>query len=165
MSSSMRPPSRRSMPVKSREKEAFLVNGDGAGNLARAAASAGAMLVHYSTDYVFDGQKKERLPRRRRAESAKRLRKIQAHGRNTDTRALPESLDSAHVLALRPEMEGISSDTIVNAARKGNPLRVVNDQKGAPRIPRILPRITLMMIEAGCRSTYHVTNSGSLHLV
>lgn len=33
------------------------VNADAAGHLARAAASAGARLVHVSTDYVFDGQR------------------------------------------------------------------------------------------------------------
>ena len=42
---------------ESREEEAFLVNAQGAGNLAVAARIVGALLVHYSTDYVFDGQK------------------------------------------------------------------------------------------------------------
>ncbi len=41
------------------QEEAFLVNGHGAGNLAEAAASIGSRLVHYSTDYVFDGKKTE----------------------------------------------------------------------------------------------------------
>jgi dTDP-4-dehydrorhamnose reductase len=36
--------------------EARRVNADGAGNVARAAAAAGAALVHVSTDYVFDGR-------------------------------------------------------------------------------------------------------------
>ncbi len=37
------------------EDAALAVNGTGAGNLARAAASIGAHLVQVSTDYVFDG--------------------------------------------------------------------------------------------------------------
>jgi dTDP-4-dehydrorhamnose reductase len=37
------------------EALALAVNGDGAGNLARAAAHHGAKVVHVSTDYVFDG--------------------------------------------------------------------------------------------------------------
>jgi len=48
----------------------------------------------------------------------------------------------------------------VNAARKENPLRVVNDQKGSPSYSKDLAAHTQMMIAAGCRSTYHVTNSG-----
>jgi dTDP-4-dehydrorhamnose reductase len=36
---------------------AFSVNRDGAGLLAEAAASVGAPIIHFSTDYVFDGKK------------------------------------------------------------------------------------------------------------
>jgi dTDP-4-dehydrorhamnose reductase len=39
------------------EAAATAVNGEGAGNVARAAAETGARLVHVSTDYVFDGAK------------------------------------------------------------------------------------------------------------
>lgn len=38
------------------EATALSVNGEGAGNLARAAAHHGAKVVHVSTDYVFDGR-------------------------------------------------------------------------------------------------------------
>jgi len=38
---------------------AFAVNGAGAGNVAAAAADVGAQIVHVSTDYVFDGSKRE----------------------------------------------------------------------------------------------------------
>src|SRR5215470_3916989 len=39
------------------EAIAITVNGTAAGVLAREAARSGALLVHYSTDYVFDGRK------------------------------------------------------------------------------------------------------------
>jgi len=38
------------------ERTALAVNGAGAGNVARAAAAAGARVVHVSTDYVFGGK-------------------------------------------------------------------------------------------------------------
>jgi dTDP-4-dehydrorhamnose reductase len=38
---------------------ALAVNGPGAGNVARAAAASGAWTVHVSSDYVFDGAKRE----------------------------------------------------------------------------------------------------------
>ena len=41
--------------AESHREQAHAVNADGAGNLARAAAEAGVVLVHVSTDYVFDG--------------------------------------------------------------------------------------------------------------
>ena len=42
---------------KSPEK-AFLVNARGTGNIAEAAKKQGVTLIHISTDYVFDGEKK-----------------------------------------------------------------------------------------------------------
>jgi dTDP-4-dehydrorhamnose reductase len=144
---------------EAREKEAFLVNGDGAGNLAIAAAASGAMLVHYSTDYVFDGQKEaayveEDLPNPQNVYGKSKM--------------LGETLIREHCpnhLILRTSwLFGPNGNnfirTIVNAARKGNPLRVVNDQKGSPSYSKDLAAQTLRMIAAGCRSTYHVTNSG-----
>ncbi len=144
---------------ESREQEAFLVNGHGAGNLAIAAASSGAMLVHYSTDYVFDGRKEaayveDDLPNPQNVYGKSKL--------------LGETLIREHCpnhLILRTSwLFGPNGSnfirTIVNAARKGNPLRVVNDQKGSPSYSKDLAAHTLRMIEAGCRSTYHVTNSG-----
>jgi len=38
-------------------EQAFAVNAEGAKNVADAAAAAGALLIHISTDYVFDGEK------------------------------------------------------------------------------------------------------------
>ena len=39
------------------EEDAVAVNGEGAGNIAAAAASVGAAIVYVSSDYVFDGSK------------------------------------------------------------------------------------------------------------
>ena len=43
--------------AESHRDEAFAVNADGAGSVARACAAAAVPLVHLSTDYVFDGSK------------------------------------------------------------------------------------------------------------
>jgi dTDP-4-dehydrorhamnose reductase len=42
--------------AESEPERAFAVNRDGAANLARAAERCGSVLLHISTDYVFDGQ-------------------------------------------------------------------------------------------------------------
>ena len=42
--------------AESDREQAFAVNGEAPGALARACAAAGIPFVHYSTDYVFDGQ-------------------------------------------------------------------------------------------------------------
>ena len=42
--------------AESERDRAYAVNGEGAGHVARAARSAGARLIHVSTDFVFDGR-------------------------------------------------------------------------------------------------------------
>ena len=142
------------------EQEAFLVNGDGAGNLARAAASRGALLVHYSTDYIFDGRKKEPYVE----DDDPNPQSV--YGRS---KLLGEELIrrhcSSHLILRTSWLFGLNGSnfirTIVTAARKGAPLRVVHDQRGSPSYSKDVASHTLRMMEAGCRSTYHLTNSGS----
>ena len=45
--------------AESNKELAMKVNGEAVGYLAEVAKKLGAILIHYSTDYVFDGEKKE----------------------------------------------------------------------------------------------------------
>jgi len=141
-------------------EEALQVNGYGAGNLAEAAASAGALLVHYSTDYIFDGRKagpylEEDAPNPRSAYGRSKLRGEE----------LVRTSGKDHLILRTAWLFGQNGvnfiHTILGAATKGQSLRVVNDQKGSPTYSRDVAAYTIRMIEAGCRGTYHVTNSGS----
>lgn len=142
------------------DKEAFLVNGEGAGNLARAAAEAGALFVHYSTDYIFDGEKTEPYLE----EDAPNPKSI--YGKS---KLLGETLTrqncAGHLILRIAWLFGAHGNnfirTIVGAARKGGPLRVVNDQRGSPTYAADVAAYTLKMITSGCRNTYHLTNSGA----
>jgi dTDP-4-dehydrorhamnose reductase len=142
------------------EEEALLVNGQGAGNLAEAAASVRALFVHYSTDYIFDGLKtgpylEEDPPNPRSAYGRSKLRGEE----------LIRSRSSDFVILRTAWLFGRNGvnfiRTVIDAARKGRPLRVVDDQKGSPTYSSDLAAHTLRMMEAGCRGVYHVTNQGS----
>lgn len=145
---------------ETRQEEAFLVNGYGAGNIAQAAASANSLLVHYSTDYVFDGRKDQAYLEEDIPNPQSIYGKSKLLGENLVRRNC-----SNHLIIRTSWLFGQNGpnfiQTIIGLARKGSPLRVVNDQKGSPTFSRDLAEHTLKMIEAGCRSTYHVTNSGS----
>jgi dTDP-4-dehydrorhamnose reductase len=51
--------------------------------------------------------------------------------------------------------------TVLNLARTNTQLRVVNDQRGSPTYTRDVAYCTERLLAAGCRGTYHTTNSGS----
>ncbi len=145
---------------ESHAEEAFRVNGAGAGNLAAAAASAGATLVHYSTDYVFDGLQEE--PYREDDATAPRSIYGQSKLRGED---LIRAACPQHIILRTAWLFGRNGKnfirTILDAARAGQALRVVDDQRGSPTYTRDLAVCTALMVRSGCRGTYHVTNSGA----
>jgi dTDP-4-dehydrorhamnose reductase len=141
------------------EEEAFLVNGYGAGNLSKAAAAVGALFVQYSTDYVFDGSKsgayvEEDTPNPRSVYGKSKLL-----GEDLVRKSCPN-----HLLIRISWLFGRNGTnfirTIVDAAKKGEPLRIVNDQKGSPSYTKDVASHTVRMIHSGCRSLYHLTNNG-----
>jgi dTDP-4-dehydrorhamnose reductase len=142
------------------EQEAFLINGEGAGNLALAAASIGSEFVHYSTDYVFDGLKQEPYSERDRPNPRSIYGMSKLRGE--------ELVQSSHpdALILRTSwLFGFHGKnfirTILGAAREGAQLRVVDDQKGSPTYSRDLAARTVRMARSKCRGLYHLTNQGS----
>jgi len=145
---------------ESHQEEAFRINGEGAGNLASAAAAVGALMVHYSTDYVFDGSKPEAYEE----EDAPAPRSIYGRSKLLAEKLVRE-ICPAHAILRTSWLFGRNGTnfirTIVDAARRGQELRVVNDQRGSPTFSLDLARCTLRMIESECRGLYHVTNGGS----
>jgi len=145
---------------ETRQREAFLVNGEGAGNLCRAAAAVGSRMVHYSTDYVFDGIKREAYLEEDLPNPQSVYGKSKLLGEDLVRRHCPD-----HLILRTSWLFGRHGAnfirTIVSAAQKGAPLRVVDDQRGSPTYSKDLASQTLRMVDARCRRTYHVTNSGS----
>jgi dTDP-4-dehydrorhamnose reductase len=141
-------------------QQAFLVNGQGAGNLARAAAESGALFVHYSTDYIFDGTKKGAYLE----EDAPNPQSVYGKSKLLGEELVRTSSPN-HLIVRTSWLFGRNGanfiQTIVNAARNGLPLRVVNDQEGSPTYTRDLAAQTWRIVDAGCRGTYHLTNTGS----
>ncbi len=145
---------------ESHAEEAFRVNGEGAGNLAGAAAAVGALLVHFSTDYIFDGLKNSPYTE----EDPPAPRSVYGRSKLQGEERIREKCPS-HIIARTAWLFGRNGNnfirTILSAAREGRQLRVVDDQRGSPTYARDLAAWTALMIESGCRGIYHVTNSGA----
>ncbi|GHV77331.1 NAD(P)-dependent oxidoreductase [Spirochaetia bacterium] len=138
---------------------AFAVNALGARNLAVAAGEFGAKLIHISTDYVFDGSGNE--PRREwdlpNPESVYGYTKLV--GEQYVRQFCPRSF-----IIRTAWLYGYAGanfvKTILNAARSGKPLKVVNDQRGNPTSAVDLAKHLLKLAETEEFGIYHCTNNG-----
>ena len=93
------------------------------GVLAREAAALGAWLVHYSTDYVFDGSGSDALDARTTPTgAAQRLRPHQARRRGAGPRQRLPPPDLSHQLGLRARAAATSRKTMLRLAAEREPL-------------------------------------------
>ena len=143
------------------EEQAFAVNANGAANVARASARAGAWLVYPSTDYVFGGTKKEPY----RTDDA--TGPLNAYGRSklAGEQAVSGCAER-HLIVRTSWLYGMGGrnfvSTILRRARAGKPLRVVNDQHGSPTWTRDLGTVVFRLLEAGAPAgIYHACNTGA----
>ena len=136
------------------------INGRAVGTIAVLCRSNGAVLLHISTDFVFDGS----LRRPYRADDP--VNPLSAYGRSKllgETELKKNS--PQHWLIVRTAWlygrYGTNFPrTIVQAAQAGKPLYVVNDQTGSPTYAPDLAQAILAILDSGARGIWHVTNAG-----
>lgn len=126
---------------------ALAVNGVAPAVLADEMKSLGGALVHYSTDYVFDGKKKKPYT------ESDRPRPLSVYGETK--RAGEDAVRGAglpHLIFRTSWVYGARGRnflrTILGAATAGKPLRVVDDQHGAPTWCRMLAEATALVLAA-----------------
>jgi dTDP-4-dehydrorhamnose reductase len=144
---------------------ALKVNALGVKNLAEACRDLGAALMHFSTDYVFDGGK------RRPYTEDDAARPLGAYGisKLAGEAFLRYILPDDHILVRSAGLYGVMGasgkggnfvETILRIAREGGRLRVVNDQTTAPTNTLDVAAVVLELIARRARGVFHVTNSG-----
>jgi dTDP-4-dehydrorhamnose reductase len=151
--------------AEARLEEAFAVNASGPARLAHACREAGALLVHVSTDYVFDGEKGSPY------EEDDAPRPLSAYGVSKLAGELLVGASGAPYLLVRTSgvigaggsrvKGGSFVERILARARAGEPLRVVTDQVFAPTFARDLSAALVCLIDRDARGLFHVTNAGS----
>ena len=139
---------------------AMNVNGTAVGWLAKFCKKANRILVHYSTDYVFDGRKEEPY------QETDATAPLNVYGR---TKCQGEKLlitENPHYYLIRsswvfgPKGKNFV-DTMVGLMRSRSRIEVVDDQVGGPTYTADLARFTWELLEKKAASgTYHFANSG-----
>jgi dTDP-4-dehydrorhamnose reductase len=137
---------------------AYLVNGRAPGYIAEACASANARLVHYSTDYVFDGSRKEY------AESDP-VGPVNVYGKSklAGERNIMRAMRNYRIIRTSWLFGAAGKnfvDTMISLSRQTDSVRVVNDQFGKPTYTADLARKTAEIIGLA-PGVYHATNDGA----
>ncbi len=142
------------------ETGCFAVNAEGVKNMALICKRTGIKLIHFSTDYVFDGTKivpyveddicgPVNVYGRSKLKGEEYLRKL-----------------SDNYLLLRTSwLYGKHGRNFVGAilekAKGGGDLEVVDDQRGSPTYTADLAAAVRVLLEGDHRGVFHMTNRGS----
>jgi dTDP-4-dehydrorhamnose reductase len=131
--------------AESHEAQALRINGEAPGVLAQIARHAGALLVHYSTDYVFDGSGS--LPWR----ETDRCAPINAYGRTKLAGERAVAATDADWLILRTSWVYASRGgnfvrTMLRLGAEREALSIVSDQIGAPTSARLIAEVTAHLV-------------------
>ncbi|MGA0606223.1 dTDP-4-dehydrorhamnose reductase [Phenylobacterium sp. VNQ135] len=143
------------------------VNAEAPGAIAHACASAGAALVHFSTDYVFDGTKGAPY----RVEDAPNPLNAYGETKLEGERKVLDACPRAVVIRTSWVVSAHGKNfvkTMLRLAHEGQPLKVVDDQFGRPTSAADLAAFTLSQArrwtEAPCGDPafglHHFANAG-----
>jgi dTDP-4-dehydrorhamnose reductase len=139
---------------------AYRVNVKGAGVLADLCGKYNVRLLHFSTDYVFDGTS----TRAYTEEDTPNPLSVYGRSKLLGEKKVLESRPSS--LVIRTEwIYGKGGENFISKvtkiAREKNRVEVVDDQTGAPTFAQDLAEPLKALIDQNRSGIYHVTNSGA----
>lgn len=153
--------------AESEYDKAFILNVTGPENLSRIASETGAVFIHISTDYVFDGKDPFPITEDEPVFPAGVYGKTKALGEN----AVSENAEKFYILRTSWLYGWAGKNfvyTMIRAMNFRESVKVVNDQKGAPTFAGNLAKIIVKIIEKGREGSpvpygiYHCTDSGEI---
>jgi dTDP-4-dehydrorhamnose reductase len=143
-------------------EQATLVNAAGPAFLAAEAQARGALLVHYSTDYVYDGTKTTPYVET----DATNPLSVYGQSKLAGERAI-EAVGCRHLILRTSWVYGSRGRnfmlTMLKLGREKPILRVVDDQRGAPTWSHDIAATTLALLKARNPQSgvYHLTAGGA----
>lgn len=143
---------------------AYAINATSVGVLAQEAAALGAALVHYSTDYVFDGNGERPWVETDTPAPLNVYGQTKLEGEQLVQQNCPRHLifRTSWVYAARG---GNFAKTMLRLGQERDSLSVINDQHGAPTGAELLADVTAHAIrqlnrDAACVGLYHLVAGG-----
>ncbi|AGW91666.1 dTDP-4-dehydrorhamnose reductase [Ralstonia pickettii DTP0602] len=124
---------------------AYAINGTAAGVLAEEAKALGSLLVHYSTDYVFDGSKEGAYVET----DAVNPQSVYGKSKLAGEQAIAAAGGSALILRtcwVAGAHGGNFAKTMLRLGRERDSLRVISDQFGAPTTAALIADVTAQIV-------------------
>jgi dTDP-4-dehydrorhamnose reductase len=140
--------------------ECFAVNAEAVKNIADACSNKNIRIIHFSTDYVFDGTAKQPY------KEDHKCNPINVYGESklAGERYL-QSLSDNYVLIRTAWLYGVNGknfvQTILEKVKTTKKLTVVDDQTGSPTYTKDLAAAVDLLIIQNVKGIFHITNRGS----
>ncbi len=139
-------------------EKCMAVNVLGTENLVAAAKKIGAVLVYFSTDYVFDGQKEGWY------QETDRPHPLNVYGQSKYLGEEAVRCYSKHYIVRISWVFGVHGKnfikTMLQLSETKEQISVVADQIGSPTYTKDVAKSVLSLIDSGQFGTYHMTNEG-----
>jgi dTDP-4-dehydrorhamnose reductase len=144
---------------ESNEAEALAINAEGMKHVATAASRCHAKVVYLSTDYVFDGLKREPYVEEDLPHPVSVYGRSKLKGEEYVQGAVKDAL-----IVRTQWLYGKHGKSFVTAilrqAKEKKALSIVNDQIGSPTYTRDLSGAISVLLQQKAHGIFHVTNSG-----
>lgn len=128
-------------------KKAYSINKYGVENLAKISKSIGARLIHYSTDYVFDGEKRTPYLETDETNPINVYGASKLAGEQTIINANFKYLIFRTTWIIGKDGNNFAK-TILKLASKRHSFNVVSDQLGVPTTPSLITKVTIDALQA-----------------
>lgn len=146
-------------------KPARKVNTEAVLYLAELSKQLGFMLVHFSTDYVFPGTKRDKKEFPKGYPETHPANPINWYGKTKweGEQAIRKTTENHLIIRVSWLCGRYGSNfvkTMLKLGRRRDELQVVNDQWGSPTFTDNVVRNCLNLLENDLSGTYHITSSG-----
>ena len=140
------------------------VNSTGPETLAKLCAANNIQMVHYGTDYVFDGAKEVPYSESDVPNPLNHYAAGKLAGEQAVLKAAPLNLvlRTSWIFGWHPTQTKTFVHTIIKAAHEGRALKAATDQVAVPTFASDLAQWTLDLLRNGVGGLYHAVNDGGV---
>ena len=143
---------------ESHDEKAFAINAEGMRHVALGALRCRAKVVYLSTDYIFDGKKREPYLE----DDPPHPLSVYGRSKLRGEQYVQEMVEDALIVRTQWLYGKYGNNfvaSVLRQAREKKVLSIVNDQVGSPTYTIDLSRVISVLIQCDARGVFHVANS------